>query len=120
MLALLSPPSTSFCPYNICTAVLSAGAPQDALELLTARGRSAQMAGGGVKRVAPGGGGWQVETEAPIWPWCWRCALGHLQRFLNRKPVRSWKSPCAKTLYTLGGLREVERGRMGFKCCSRY
>lgn len=82
-----------------------AGAPQPALELLTARGRSAQMAGGGVRGLAMGGGGWQVETGAPIWPRCWHSAPGHLQRLLDRKPVRSWKSPCAKrcTLWAVGG-----------------
>lgn len=55
MLALLSPPSPSFHPDNICTAVLSAKTLQLALELLTARGRSAQMARGGVRGLAPGG-----------------------------------------------------------------
>lgn len=104
MLVLLSPPSPYifFCPDNICTAVLSAathrrGMPQPALELLTARGRSAQMAGGGVRGLASGGGGgWQVETVAPIWPQCWHSAPGHLQRLVDRNPVRSWKSPCTK------------------------
>lgn len=60
MLALLSPPSPSFRPDNICTAVLSAVARRQernnpALELLTAGGRSAQMAGRGVRGLAQGG-----------------------------------------------------------------
>lgn len=70
MLALLLAPSPSFHPDNICTAVLSTETMQPALELLTARGRSAQMAGGGVRGLAKGRGvvGWQVECGAPIWP----------------------------------------------------
>lgn len=46
--------------------------------------------------MALGRGGWQVVSGAPIWPQCQCSALGHLQRLLERKPVRSWKSPCAQ------------------------
>lgn len=121
MLALLLAPSPSFHPDNICTAVLSTETMQPALELLTARGRSAQMAGGGVRGLAKGRGvvGWQVECGAPIWPWCWRSALGHLQCFLDRKTVRSWKSPCVKCC-TLWEVSVELVCRRGFKCCSLY
>lgn len=109
MLALLSPPWPSFLPENICTAVfVGAEAPHAALELLTARGRSAQMAERGCQETGTGwrwwkGGGGEAVAGRNVWGLpsglgAGSLTLGHIQCLLSAQPARSWKSPCAKCL----------------------
>lgn len=109
MLALLLAPSPSFHPDNICTAVLSTETMQPALELLTARGRSAQMAGGGVRGLAKGRGGGGVAGR--VWG-------SHLALMLaicpGASPMFPWQKNCQelevtlrKMLYSLGGFSGV-------------
>lgn len=120
MLALLSPASPSFRPGNICTAVLSAATHG---QERTNPFLNCWQQGAGRHRWQEGvsgdwhqAGGGQVEARTPIWSQCWHTAPGHPHHLLGRKPVRSWKSPCAKrcTLWAVSmALRRVPRGRGG-------
>lgn len=106
MLALLSPTLPSFCPDNICAAVLLAVAPQTTLELLTARGRSAQMAGRGCQET---GTGWREMAGrnegshmASVLAFC----PGAPSVFPQQKACQELEVTLSKMLYSHGGLLE--------------